>query len=1032
MPAADNLYLLLDLDPTIDSLPIIEKRIQEKQREWSTLTGPNSHRTNAARQLVGKRKAEFLNPKDTKFRDEQAAEAKRILLERAQTNRRRLQDIMDLIKEDGFYTDTAVIKTAQRLDGTFSTAEIEAEFKKVGLKKSNTQPQVRPKRQRLDATTHSNITRGLVLLGLPDLYDFLESTSEESVQTLLRRTDDLSIELHRKGHTDAKATVRQELVGYCKQVFRNNVEKEKYNNSLAFQSMDQMAHLIDKAGDDGIINYSEYKILLNKAENYGVQPDLAREYILDYATEHHWTLVDETAIGKQTTTPFEIHTTYAASSRTRAAFSFLGSMYSTKDQLAEAFVSNWVDALGLWKTRNTELMNWLKHDLGHVDLARDLEKLFSQGGLNDDAALLCVIQLLSPKLTPTFKSFKLTKANLTALADKALSDPTAGETLCELYRAGIHKMDSVVPGLKWLASIGQTWQKSIAEYELLRRRLHHHAEVADLNDLRFTPSLLTLILATTTPDSFGVSVLRGIAIKAHTAEASESYWFADLGDPKAASSAALLIIPQVAAVAVAEITTQRAENARVARENQYKQFVAIFGHGAGVAAGIAAGMIVGIVTTFGLGVAASIAASIFGFIKGPEWVSGTTTNPNVPRLKGMAIASAGWILVIILLSTLPRSFSSVYVPSTSPQSAFQVTGAQIGVFEKLPDGQARIASETAAFSPPINNVGIKVQFTGAVPGRTVIALQVRSGGGQTISSCQNYTAPQTQGEFSCYWNSLSLANGSYAFWLIAGDRSFSYPFSVYTATYATSFDCARATTWAEKTICSSMDLAAKDQSLAALFQKRLGELPTTKREKFRSTQREWIHQREGCQGATDPIICLSNAYDIRLASLNSDTVPQAPDEIQSNENADATKIVSLVRSKMDACDTDASKESTEVYLLIIPLVSDKVEVAANNRIGTAGGTILIPSKDIIDGLRTNLIQLYNSPITLSILNPATNRITKSTIAGITRIALDPTVDKSIRMSFQTLTGSLNADWSRESFSVQQPGTCLWIGALIPD
>ena len=82
---------------------------------------------------------------------------------------------------------------------------------------------------------------------------------------------------------------------------------------------------------------------------------------------------------------------------------------------------------------------------------------------------------------------------------------------------------------------------------------------------------------------------------------------------------------------------------------------------------------------------------------------------------------------------------------------------------------------------------------------------------------------------------------------------------------AASFDCARARTSSERTICGNRQLEDRDVKMATLysvvrqFQGGMGALGA-----MRDRQTEWLAQRERC-GAN--VACIRRSYDVRIAEL---------------------------------------------------------------------------------------------------------------------------------------------------------------------
>lgn len=113
--------------------------------------------------------------------------------------------------------------------------------------------------------------------------------------------------------------------------------------------------------------------------------------------------------------------------------------------------------------------------------------------------------------------------------------------------------------------------------------------------------------------------------------------------------------------------------------------------------------------------------------------------------------------------------------------------------------------------------------------------------------------------------------------------------------FAASFDCAKATSNVEKTICADKSLSSLDEQLAEQYQNTLGNQTADEAASTRKAQRNWLTERNACdtQAATEHD-CLKQSMTRRLATLQtlSDSGAKALDqaiaEIPSNP-ADAAK-----------------------------------------------------------------------------------------------------------------------------------------------
>jgi uncharacterized protein len=86
------------------------------------------------------------------------------------------------------------------------------------------------------------------------------------------------------------------------------------------------------------------------------------------------------------------------------------------------------------------------------------------------------------------------------------------------------------------------------------------------------------------------------------------------------------------------------------------------------------------------------------------------------------------------------------------------------------------------------------------------------------------------------------------------------------ASFAASFDCAKAGTVQEKMICSDSALSALDDKLAHAYRSALSEATDTKAAEIQAQQKEWLRNaRNGCTSRS----CLVQAYEERIDRLAS-------------------------------------------------------------------------------------------------------------------------------------------------------------------
>ena len=87
------------------------------------------------------------------------------------------------------------------------------------------------------------------------------------------------------------------------------------------------------------------------------------------------------------------------------------------------------------------------------------------------------------------------------------------------------------------------------------------------------------------------------------------------------------------------------------------------------------------------------------------------------------------------------------------------------------------------------------------------------------------------------------------------------------AAQAASFDCDKASTQVEKTICSDPELSKLDEELSAAYTTSTSD--TARADQSRREQRRWLAQRNACPDRA----CIKAAYQVRLQALRSAQSP---------------------------------------------------------------------------------------------------------------------------------------------------------------
>ncbi len=293
MPQRENFYLLLNLDPSVDDWASIETRIKAKQRAWAldrTQGSPKKRRL-AERYLplLGDIENVLRDP-ETRFQESQ--EARKLQQKQRREKLRDLDEAVGLIKASGTACDKKQFTTlVNRFKGVLSEKEIRKRLAAAGVsvREAGADPKkTRPVKERIDPVTAKNIRRNLDPLSLETLYHFLDLNPRSSPQALRDRAEEIYKENQRIGKTDADATAQNELTGICKDLFKDNDGKTKYDNYLAIEAMEGLKSNLEIAGSDRFLSLQELDALVQQACQRGVSAQDARDYIEEYAQRRKW------------------------------------------------------------------------------------------------------------------------------------------------------------------------------------------------------------------------------------------------------------------------------------------------------------------------------------------------------------------------------------------------------------------------------------------------------------------------------------------------------------------------------------------------------------------------------------------------------------------------------------------------------------------------------------------------------------------------------------------------------------------------
>ena len=165
---------------------------------------------------------------------------------------------------------------------------------------------------------------------------------------------------------------------------------------------------------------------------------------------------------------------------------------------------------------------------------------------DDRLLILLVAGMLGPDAPLRISGVELSVEGLASLGDRAIQgDAGARAILLEVYRRRILMLAGALPGKKTLSDVQRRWDEAVNEYGRLRARYAEQGvDTPELDD-----DVLVALLSGSVPSPAALAGLRAAARKASTRNARACPWFRELGRPRTASVAALIVHPHLQAPA---------------------------------------------------------------------------------------------------------------------------------------------------------------------------------------------------------------------------------------------------------------------------------------------------------------------------------------------------------------------------------------------------------------------------------------------------------------------------------------------------
>jgi predicted RNA-binding Zn-ribbon protein involved in translation (DUF1610 family) len=286
----ENAYILLGLDPDTHTTWVdIEPVFKRKKTEWAMPHPTHKLRNQQYRSWQPELERVL---KDDDLRKQEADEARTILLKQRAAAAAELDQVLRITGAKGYLTDDDIRSILASSGRRWTEQQIRDVAGQLNLKIQAARPKATVAKPRLDQGTEDAIASALTLLGMADLYALLGLSASISTRELLRAADTeyQKIRTH-SDRTRPDVNARQELLGHCMTLFSSESEREKYDNSLAWQRMKEIEKLTEAAGaGEGRIPAQVTDELLKQGKKLGLSQEDVTTVITDVASRKRWPL----------------------------------------------------------------------------------------------------------------------------------------------------------------------------------------------------------------------------------------------------------------------------------------------------------------------------------------------------------------------------------------------------------------------------------------------------------------------------------------------------------------------------------------------------------------------------------------------------------------------------------------------------------------------------------------------------------------------------------------------------------------------
>jgi hypothetical protein len=297
-PPRPSFFTLLGLDPDAKWDEVqFDRVLREKGHQWSRESNGVAT-TSTAR--AAKQYLRWLPEIEKAMRDpaarEMQAEAGRKDRAAAIVRRRlELENRLEIILRKGFVFDTE--RTAIQKDYPDYRDLLQGRplGRRLEAADTRSEPASAPRKPRLDPVKAKAVRAALEVLHLPTLYEVLRTVDKDVTETsplpaLRAAADKLYQQAHRTMDKSPEVGARQQLAGFAKDIFSDEDRRRRYDTTVSLQPLDDLIRQLDQALVVAHVEASQVEWLLGKAQERGIDREVAVLEVAAYFTQRKKTV----------------------------------------------------------------------------------------------------------------------------------------------------------------------------------------------------------------------------------------------------------------------------------------------------------------------------------------------------------------------------------------------------------------------------------------------------------------------------------------------------------------------------------------------------------------------------------------------------------------------------------------------------------------------------------------------------------------------------------------------------------------------